>query len=572
MANFDGFLEIGISDESGAGDRYQGGFSVNISPIDLPATFYRAIIVPAFSLASGSHQDLLPTPPVTASFLAATDPSTIGIHWFEKIWSRPQRLELGNIVTSITREIEIYNSWREEDRIWNSATNNAGPGVFFSGLPSFPSTINRQHSAIFFVLVSTSGPPVIDGTLDFGFDLGIVVIIPITGVRVVMFPYIPEQPIFEELAFRTNIIQATDGSEQRISLRKHPRQSFDLRVKTELGTERQRLQAHLFGWHPGVFGVPVWFEARYLGADAAAGAFTIAVDTTFGDFRLESLAIVWESSEKFNALEIESMTATSLTFSSPLTEAFTAGQALVIPLRVAVTGTDIDDARSLVNLDEIGIRFEVIDNQVDIGSTAAFATHNGKVLLEEPNLVAGSTLQDNLNRRIDRLDNEIGSLIQYTDWAASHFASRKGFLAPSYQRVWEVRQLMHALRGSQVTFYVPTFFPDLEVVGDLAVGSFLMDIRHIGYTSFVNGQEPNKSIWIRLVDGSRLTRQVTGAIELDADTERLTVDDDWPSTIPVGDIDIVSYLRRVRIADDRVRFSHHFAGSAEVFVETRGAQ
>lgn len=576
MADFDSFLDVSISDQAGAGNRIQGNRSTNVSTgVALPPTVWSYQIVPQSENGFGTYEDIADSPHVVLPFSSFLDLS-VGLHWFEHVWVNPRRLDLGNIVTTVTRTIEIYNSWRNDPRTFNSATNNAGTGIDFLGLPSFPTDISEQHSAIFEAQVLTSGPPDIDGTLDFGMDLGVTLILPITGTRVVMFPFQPEQPIDEVLEFGTDILTATNGSEQRISYRLNPRQFLSMVVKVdeeEDPKERQRIQALLQGFHSGVFGVPIWFEARYLGADAAVDDTTITVDTRFGDFRASSLAIVWQDSETFTALEIDSFTDTSITFSSGVTFDFTAGQALVMPLRVAITGRQVRDAKALNNLDTVQIRFQVLDNDVgSIADTSAFPTHNSKVLLDEANLVQSGEIPDDLDILIDRLDNEIGQPVQFSDWLTSARNTRKGFLSTSLERTWQVRQLVHALRGSQISFYLPTFFKDLTPIQPLSSGSFLLDIVNIVYSDFINGQEPNKSIWVEKTDGTVITRQVLSSVEVDADTERLTIDVAWDETVLVEEVARISFLRLSRIADDQVQFLHTFGGDAVVSMVVRGVQ
>jgi hypothetical protein len=502
---------------------------------------------------------------------AGTFPEDTHQFWFEHVWSKPQVIELGNMLSTVLREIEIYNAYREADRTLNSATNNAGPGITFVGLPGLPATILSQHGLVFSVQVSIEGPPSIDGTLDFDMDTPDISI-PLTGTRVVMFPYEPETPLGETLEFLTDILVANNGEEQRVSVRKNPRQIFNSQYRIPEGHERRQLQNLIFTWHPRVFGVPVWFEARYLGADAVATDTTITVDTPYADFRAGSLAIVWKDYQTFDALEIASLTANSLTFTSGLTQPFTAEQTLIMPLRLASTRGTIKVAHALNSMDEVGIVWTVEDNDSNIGSITGWPIHNSKVMLDGSNRVGGTNIRDDLARHVDALDNLIGEPIQFSNWAVSHPVTTKGWAVRSPQELWQVRQLVHALRGSQVAFYLPTFYKDLVPTADLASGSFLMDIERVGYTDFVFAQEPNKSVRVELNDGTVLTRQVTTSDILDDTTERLTVDVSWPSTISFGDIERVSYLRLSRIADDAVRFQHLYAGEARITMGVMGVQ
>jgi hypothetical protein len=490
----------------------------------------------------------------------------MGGTWFERLYAYPTFFELGNVLTTVLRDLEIYNSHRTVDQQVTSFTNNVDAGVSLVGFPSTPFTLAIQHGTQFQVEFNTSGPPALEGTLDWGTTLGLVSV-PVTGSRVVMFPFEPETPIREVLEFATDVIRGVQGTEQRVSVRRHPRQLINMRLLVEDDRQRRRLQALLSTWHPRVFGLPVWFEARPLSAAAANGDTVINVDTSYADFRAGSLAIVWKNSSEFDALEIQSITPTTLTLSSPVSYDY--DWALVMPLRVAVTGSQIGRAAWPVNLTEIDLSFTTLDNQVDLADVSAFSTHNSKVMLDGPNLMNGR-LDDSLTRQIERLDNTAGALEQFSDWDSSLPRTAKGFLADSPQQVWQVRQLVHALRGSQVSFYLPTFYHDLVITGQLTNGSVLAEIENVGYTGYINGQEPNKSLWIELNDGTVITRQVVGSEVLDAETERLTVDVAWSADVDAADIRRVSFLRLVRIADDKVTFDHDYTGDAKVTMSLIG--
>lgn len=552
-----------ITSQSGvSGARHTlAGRSTNVTGgLALPATSVRGIL---FSTPVGASYEALPIAAPVGATAEGSLQEPVGQFWFEKMHSLPQFFELGNILATITRDIEIYSSYREDSQDFTAATNNAGVGVAFLNLPSLPYAIGPQENLIFQVQVSTSGPPSLDGTLDFVFDFDSLSL-PITGTRVVMFPYEPETPIRETLEWKTSVLTSINGKEQRISLRKNPRQLIEMMLRVEEGDTRRKLQTLLFGWQPGVFGIPIWFEARYLGTTAGASDTTIYVDTRFGDFRVQSLAIVWRDDEHFDALEVSSLTDSSITFSSPITKQFLAGQALVMPLRVGLVESNIPIQRYPVNLEDLTFTVTVQDNDSNIGDVSDFPTYNGKVLLSEPNRMSGGTIPVGIERDIIRMDNEIGPPLQISDWPGPNCMTRKGFFCRTLERKWQVRKLVHGLRGSQISFYLPTFYYDMEVVEDLVLSSDLMDIANIGYTRYVNGQAPADHIQIELTSGTVLRRQILSAAELSDSVERLTVDSIWTANVAKEDVAKVTYLRTARIADDRVTLAHSDAQEAEI--------
>ncbi|MCP4897725.1 MAG: hypothetical protein GY906_12195 [bacterium] len=527
-------------------------------------------VIPATSVFDAQHvvmNDEIPT----VNDLSVQEHAYTDMFFFERIHYTPPVIELGNLLSTVTEEVEVYNAYRDESQTLTSVTNNAGAGISFVGLPGLPTEIESQNGEVFDIVISTVGPPQIDGTIDFVTDPGNFSI-PITGSRVVMFAFQPEKGVTEKLVFLTDTIRASDGTEQRIANRLNPRQTIEWTLKLEEGEERRRALTLMKGWHPRVFGIPIWWEARPLAADAISGASTISVDSRYGDFRVGSLAIVWSDSDYFDALEIDTVTETSIQFSSPVTHDYDQDTTLVMPLRVAYSEDTFDIQRFLTSLQEIKCRFRVIDNEVgDIGDTSAFSMHNSKVMLDDYNLAGADGVVDNQHQQLAHLDNATGNAIQWSTWDTAIPITQKSFNGNSLQSVWEVRQLVHALRGSQISFYLPTFYYDLVVVNDLGATSDLMDIESIGYVDYIQAKEPWTSIRVELTDGTVLTRQVIDYETISSTVERLTVDSTWGSLITVPEIEKVSFLRKVRIADDTVEFIHDYPGSSKISMNIRGA-
>lgn len=572
MADFNGAFDPGLSNQAGvSAGRYtlQGVSSTASATRPTPPTSVTGIEFPVRQTSGFpdyTGDNLIKRTP-TVDFGGTIDYNP-GVNWFERLHSYPALIELGNILTTVTRDIEIYNSYRDTEQTLSTATNNAGTGVTFQDIPTLPATIPPNNGLVFQVQVSTQGQPTIDGTLDFTTSL-YPLSITITGTRVVMMAWEPEGPIQENLEFLTNILRSANGKEQRIRVRNYPRQTFDYNFKIPDGHERHSMEAFLYKWHPQVFGVPVWFEAKQLTDDATTGASTLYLDTAYSDFRDGSLLIVWSDYETFDALEIDTVSANSITTTSSTTHDYPAGTK-VMPLRTAVTKQEISGDKYPVNLQVLSIKFYIIDNEVDIGSTAAFSSHLTKVMFDDPNWIPRETNTDTLKNLIHRLDNRIGSIIQFSDWVNSHPITSKGFFCKNPQAVWEMRQVLHALAGRQKSFYLPTFYNDMVVVNTLSNGTNLMDIENIGYADFIEANEPNKSLYIVLTDGTILTREVQSASTIDSSTERLVVDTNWTSDILPTEIRRVSYMRLGRFAHDGFNINHNNSGQATLKTPVQG--
>ena len=492
--------------------------------------------------------------------------------FLEKVWSVPGRIDLGNIISTVIREIELYNAYRTEARSLTAATPNAGAGISFDGLPGLPAAINAQSGLFFDVVVSSSGAATINGTLDFTLDSGTLQI-PITGTRVIVFPFEPESPLQETLEFKTDILKSVDGTEQRISVRKHPRQIFNMMFRILEGGDRRTFQIQLFGSQAAIVGLPMWHEARFLTSDASTDDTVIYVDTSYGDFRANSLVVLWRSPSDFEAQEISSFTSSSITISSNLVGNFPAQDTLVMPMRTVRGEQKAEGRKYIKDLDEYNFRFTVLDNEADLADATPYNSYNGRVVLDDPNWIgSGQTIEDSAETYYTLIDNESASIFVVSDWNNAQFLSTKGFVTNTPKELWQVRRLIHAFRGSQVSFYIPTFYSDVIPIAPLGAGSNEITIENIGYTDFVGGNNPFGALWLLKTDGTVIRREITATQEVDDATERLTVDANWGELVALEDIDRISFMRLSRIADDKVQLQHFRPGEAQILMATTGVQ
>jgi hypothetical protein len=448
------------------------------------------------------------TPDTAADYPAVLEPTSSGDTWYEIIHVFPSLIEFGNILTTVTQTLTIYNADRFSSHSLDSFVNNVGNGTSITDLPSLPLTIEIQSGFELTLEVTPDGPPTIDGTIDFVFDL-YTVEVTLTGNRIVVYPFEPESPIGETLEDNTDVLTKKDGTEQRIALRKNPRQSLSMTVFREEGPELSRHDILMFEWQSRVFGVPLWVEQTFLTAAAEAGDTVLQVsDTAFADYRVGSLAIVRSSEISFEALTVASFDATTVTLASPLLGDYAAGS-LVMPTRTAIVRSPIGGTRYAVNAAERTVEFSVLDN--DVGSSFASAADftlndpssplDGQIVLSGPNIIPQSTLSESFNKATVFFDNGTGKFSQSSTVEYNSRSYPYTFLTRNRQTLYAVRRLLHALRGRQKIFYVPTAFRDLRIAQPVTSGSSGIVIENIGYNRFA--QQRGRYIYgrILLTDG-----------------------------------------------------------------------
>jgi len=567
MADESGIIATELGRSADATNRLT---ATGFQDIDAPAQWQAPAGQDALILV---FQPLWPGGPATEGAPAPTpDDQSAQLHrdlreqWFEIVHVFPKSVAFGFILNDKSAQIEVFNAWRAESRTWLSITNMAGAGVTFSSLPTIPFVFNPLTSDLFNIDVSAEGPPDVFGNVELLFDivgpdpLSVSVLIALTGQRTVMFVFRPEEPFDEELQFLSDVIRKSGGKEQRAALRKNPRQIFNMLLrKEEASKARQLFDSIVFDLHDQAFGIPVWFEETELTSAVSATDTIINVtQTAFRDFRVGDLAVVLDDVDTFETLQIKTINPTSLEFETAFVNAFAIGLP-VYPVRIALLSQTVRGAKYHVNLQDNRFTMRVIDNDANIGSSAAFSSFNSKVLLDDDNLMTSRTLPETLSRKMFELDNRTGIFRQSSGEEVSTRTHDKNFLSQNQQRLWEVRQLLHALKGRVISFYIPTFFEDLSVTQNVTSGSTAIVVTNVGYADFIKSRQPRNVIRLVKTDGTSAIRTVLSASEIDDDEEQLNVDTNWGISATVAEVDRVEFIEKVRFDDDTFQIRHRSA-------------
>lgn len=477
----------------------------------------------------------------------------------------PDRLALGNILSNQTRTLEIANLYTTE-REWLGAITDV-TGLTFTNLPAFgsppsPYLLPSFGSFLLQVGIAADGPATIDGTITLEFDVG-AQDVPVTGRRVVLWPFQPQPEIVETLEWRTDVMEAYDGTEQRMSLRLVPRQRLRMNFVKFAAIER-RARALLFDWLARVFALPLWFEARRTTAPASIGATTISVDTASGDFRVGGLLFIYASDSAYEALEIEAIGASSIDVASELTLAYPTGT-LVMPATTCFAKTVPATPRLPGGGSAYAMEFVAIEGD-DLSSTVGSSVYDGKVLLDDCNLVDGGS-SDAWDRPVIVLDNDSGRVYQTSRTDRSRFRTRKQWDCPTLAETWRVRQLLHALAGNRVSFWLPSFRADLQLTDTIGPAATTFRVEECGYTTFMQSRTPFADVRLVLLDGTAIVRRVTGA-EVDGAEEVLTISAAFDPLAPitVAQVSRIELVNLCRIADDAAEVVHRRLGDASVTI------
>ncbi len=520
-------------------------------------------------VAGGSAQATFPLAVDYGGPYVGTTQPAYGGDLFERLHLSESLIALGNVIGQQVRTINVWNAYTRAQVL--AAFNTAGAdGITVAGGPSpLPGQFAPLQEFVYTITVSTEGPPSIAAVFTWDF-LQYDLVLTITGSRVIPWTFVPDWSagILERLEWKTDVLQSFDASEQRGALRLGARQRWEFEVFFE-GRSRRYAEASAWGWGARVWALPVWIDGQQLGAQLNAGALSVPVATALRAYAAGGLAVVFSDPFTYEVLEVASVGASSITLARATASTWPA-TATIYPARLARLADQVALPRWSGQASSARLAFEMV-TPADYTADAGAVTYRGRpVLTDKPNWVGGFELE--LSRKLAELDAMTGARVYDDESGIPSARQRMRWTLTSRAEQDTYRRLLYALRGRRGSVWVPTWTDDLVLVATIASGASNIDVDWTGYTRQLDQDTGRRDVRIELASGTILYRRITGAVEVSATVERLSVDAVFPSTIEPADVVQVSFLTLARLDADAIELAHWTSDVSESATTFRGFQ
>jgi hypothetical protein len=469
--------------------------------------------------------------------------------YYFRVHVQPGVLSLGNLLSNQSRQVEVWNA-HFEPKLLSSVDRLNVDGVDVAEPAPAPTTFNQLESRTYTVSISTIGAPVIDGSITFVFPDESPALV-ITGRRVVVWPFIPQTRHRESLGWLTDVMRAY-SAEQRVALRAAPRQSLGYEFQLD-NYQFSRAKAISTQWSHRVYGVPVWSELTRLGA-VPAGTTVLSFDTTSADYRADDIILVWESDLKYSAVETLALTTSSVELKLPLDQSFT--NALVMPLRFGRTLNGSDFARSASDITLGRVTFLVTNNQ-DLAGDSPFPQYRGLDVVTDRSVMADS-MRERIVRSQDVFDNGSGPIEVDPEFSYADRTEMLTFDTQTRAERWRLRKWLHARRGRQRTFWLPSWNNDLEILENVGSAATSLIVRPIGYGLYYGIQD----IMLVLADGSAYFNRVLSGSADPGGNDILALSASFGVDFTAAEVALCCFMKHCRLDTDNVTITHGYAGRA----------
>lgn len=362
-----------------------------------------------------------------------------------------------------------------------------------------------------------------------------------------------QTPIIERLEFKTDVLLAYDGSEQRIALRQSPRRYFEFGFLVPTLIERQKLEAAISANGSQAWDLPIWTDSTPCTSAISHGDVVIYADTIGRDFVAGGKALLLATNGNSLIINISTLTTTQLNLSSAVVGSWPI-ETSVIPLRSAYLEQSQQISRFTGSAIYGVVRF--LCDDISTWSTATETIYRGYPVLT----IASNWSQDittDYQRKMQIVDFGVGGIYRDDESSLPVFIQSHHFVLDSRQKITDFRKFLYSRRGRLNALWIPTFMPDLTFV---ALSSVYLDVVNIDYTTLYNQSINRRDIRIEMTNGDIHYRRIVASAVISNTVERLTLN----NTLPSSDIEKISFMMFGRLDTDAIELAWSYGDYVDV--------
>lgn len=495
--------------------------------------------------------------PVAVSHYAATGQGSPGYYrdiLYGHLHVFPSIIALGNLLDNQVRQVEVWNA--RDDAQTLSAVAAANPdGTVVSGTAMPPITFGAMESRFYDVSISALGAAALNAVFTWQF-VAEQPTLTVTATRIIAMTFNPDwsEPPEEQLAWKTDVLRAYEGMEQRVQLLGKPRRSVTYTYVLEDAQQSSQFHSLVWGWQQRPFALPLWMDQGWLAADLAVGALAIPFTTPYADLAQDQPVLLWASASSWEIVEIASFTASTLTLKRATRADWPKGTR-VIPMRVARLPRALEWGRANTLSSTLRVEW-ALDAATGLGANRVLPSglpiYQGyEVLTEEPDwsLEVGEAAE----RDWEAVDFEVGPVAYDAHTSAPEFSRPFHWLIKGRDGIARFLGFLEARKGRQVPFWLPTYARDLEQTQDAAAADVSLEFRDVHYATYLSQHPNRRDLAFFPQAGDPIFRRITASAKGDADREFLTLDQSFGQIRKAADWRCISYLTFVRMDQDTIR-------------------
>ena len=480
--------------------------------------------------------------------------------FYHRIHLTPTILRLGNLISTQSRNIEVWNAFFHSVELDSVQLLN-GDGLTVTPPVGTPYTMAALESLTYEVSISSDGPPSIYATIRWTVDDQVLTEdhdALITGDRVVPFPLAPDwaNSLNETLEWKTSVLKSYNSEEQRSRIRKRPRrgQSYPYTLVFDDASSVENL---LWGWHSRLFAVPHWTDTTLHPVDLLLGQTTVVTETDGYAYSAGGLFFVTDG-KIFEMQEILSVEPGVVHLKKGLDSLW--GRPSVIgPANMARIDGDfsVNMQRDSANVMSTTIDFmhEPVQTDPNIPDAVYTDTYLGEeIFLKEPNWKGG--LKTAFESEAKVLDFGLQGFAT-SPRGKSEVVTEYEWLLNGRSQMVEFREFLGRRKGRLTGFWMPSWKHDFTLRATASSGELGFVVTENYYAALISGDPGRNHVRVLFKDGTSILREITNAAQNPDDTMNLITSETNGVSFSVEDVRIISLVGWSRMYSDKFTLKYH---------------
>lgn len=476
--------------------------------------------------------------------------------FYYRIWVIPNQLVAINPRVGVPVPFKIWNAFPWQNSVKTIKTENA------TGL-----TLDLDSNRKFFdleliepsITITPNAPASISARYDFEFDWGEGTLFFSASISNILAE-IPEYPVQEMWAWKTDILRAVNAVEQRVSLRSSPRRSASLIYPVDVKEQWRDKYLTLFTKLTTRITIPFPQYMTEITRDSDPGDGEIWFDTARTDVRAnEYLILVDRQTERASLLKIEEIITGGVKLDQLLSFPVYKNM-LVMPGFSSRIADGIPIQMGSV-VGQTTIRMESMETRLGVsrpGSSAIIRNLHDYPILEKRPLVREAGVGTTFFSGYEVIDSKTGIQSYRSLWPHAYPTGDRSFIVqrhfyPEEMDWW--RDFFERIAGKQKAFFASTWRHDFELAEEILKGDTSIKIKDMNYTSSYFPNKCCKYLQFELDNGEIYhSRVLDSADNVDEKYAVLRLEGALPDIPKTA---IVSFLHLTRLDDDSVLWEHH---------------
>lgn len=472
---------------------------------------------------------------------------SFGSFFFDNVFISPARIDAGVVVPGKEFNFELWHSFTSPKQL-TGLTQTGAFGIELEGVTS--GSLASFESFDYKISLNQAGG-LVDYRADFDFGSGSEYSFTLTASMALVMPERIDWSTQPEMSIQylTEIIEAFDGTEQRIALRDTPRCS--LSYMYSMTDEQQYRFDNKLATSLGRMIVPLWPLQCQLSRAILAGDASVALETINAHVMASDTLLISEGDES-EIVSVESVADRVVTLTSMAKKTFSTN-AVVIPARIAYPSDEANATSLLRSFDQHTITYDLDETQIHKPAPIDdFEGLNSRPIFPfRPDRSKDVTTQ--YNRLRETLDPLIGarSIYDRARGTVKVFGQTFTFFTEAErQRFEDFAELMN---GAQGEFYIEGPGQAFELSEDIVVPTYKFKIKNSGYSNFANSHSLATNIAIKLYNGTTIYKTILSTTGNTDGTETITTKE-ITAALKQTDIETIAPLYLARFDSDEFRY------------------